>query len=181
MGNSYQIHDQYGLYFLTFQIVGWVDVFSRKDYRDLVIDSLQFCRKHKQLDIYAYVIMSNHLHLIAQSKSGQLSNTIRDFKRFTANNILKSIHSNNRESRRDWMDVVFRYHAKYNKRAKEKQFWTHENHAVELSNNRMIDSRVNYIHQNPVRAGIVELPEEYIYSSAKNYCGLPAILDIDLI
>ena len=79
------------------------------------------------------------------------------------------------------MDVVFKYYARYNKRVKEKQLWTPDNHAVELSNNYMIDSRVHYIHYNPVHAGLVESPEEYVYSSAKNYAGLPAILEIDLL
>lgn len=181
MGNSYQIHDQYGLYFLTCTVVGWVDVFSRKIYRDTIVESLDFCRKHKNLSIYAYVIMTNHVHLIVRSDDGKLSDNVRDFKRFTSNEILKSVEENNQESRRDWMEVVFKYHAKYNNRVNEKQFWTHHNHAVELSTNEMIESRLNYIHENPVRAGWVQTPEEYVYSSAKTYAGMPGILDIDLI
>lgn len=79
------------------------------------------------------------------------------------------------------MELVFRYHAKYNKRVKSLQFWTHHNHAVELSSNNMIDSRIKYIHQNPVKAGIVDKEEEYLYSSARNYYGLNALLEIDMI
>ena len=77
--------------------------------------------------------------------------------------------------------MVFEYNARHNMRAKSKQFWTHENHAVDLSTNQMIESRLNYIHENPVRAGWVELPHEYLYSSAKNYSGLSALLEIDMI
>jgi hypothetical protein len=73
------------------------------------------------------------------------------------------------------------YHAKYNKRNEHIQFWTHENHAVELSSNEMIDSRVDYIHKNPVRAGWVEKDEDYLYSSARNYSGLNAMIEVDFI
>ncbi len=75
----------------------------------------------------------------------------------------------------------FSVHAKFNGRVNEKQFWTHENHAVELTSNEMIDSRVEYIHQNPVRAGWVENAEDYLYSSARNYAGLSSQLEIDFI
>lgn len=85
------------------------------------------------------------------------------------------------ESRSEWMNIVFKYHAKYNKRVKEKQFWTHENHAVELSSNKMLDSRLDYIHDNPVRAGWVAKPEEYLYSSAIDYAEGKGLLEIALI
>jgi hypothetical protein len=77
--------------------------------------------------------------------------------------------------------MIFKYHAKFNKRVEKFQFWTHENHAVELTSNEMIESRVNYIHQNLVRAGYVELEHEYIYSSAKNFAGQLALMEIDEI
>ncbi|MEQ9405830.1 MAG: transposase [Cyclobacteriaceae bacterium] len=181
MGDSYQIRDQEGLYFLTCQVVGWVDVFSREIYREIIIDSLAFCQANKGLKIYAYVIMTNHLHLIVRSEIGTLSDTLRDFKRFTSNKIMNEIAANVQESRRGWMEMVFRYYAKFNSRVSKRQFWTHENHAVELTSNDMIDSRLNYIHDNPVRAGWVERPEDYLYSSARNYCELPGRLEVDLI
>jgi len=181
MSDSYQIKDQGGIYFLTCQVVGWVDVFSRKVYRDIVIDSLAYCIKEKSLVVYAYVIMTNHVHLIVRSGSEKLSDTIRDFKRFTSNQILKSIDENTIESRKEWMEIVFSYHAKYNKRVKDKQFWTHENHAVELTSNEMLDSKMNYIHQNPVRAYWVEKEEDYLYSSARNYASLSNLLEIEMI
>ena len=79
MSTAYKISGD-GLYYLTFQIVGWVDIFTRKIYRDIVIESLQYCRQHKGLYLYAYVIMSNHMHLLALSETGDLSGIIRDFK-----------------------------------------------------------------------------------------------------
>lgn len=94
---------------------------------------------------------------------------------------MNEVESNPGESRKEWIEMVFKYHAKYNGRVNEKQFWTHENHAVELSDNAMVDSKLGYIHANPVRAGWVENAEDYLYSSARNYSGLKGQLEIDLI
>ena len=102
MADSYQIKDQGGTYFITCQVVGWVDVFSRQTYRDIIISSLKFYMAEKDLIVYAYVIMTNHVHLILRSKSERLSDTVRDFKRFTSNQILKRIDENHSESRKDW-------------------------------------------------------------------------------
>ncbi|MCB0497347.1 MAG: transposase [Cyclobacteriaceae bacterium] len=105
------------------------------------------------MELFAYVIMTNHVHCILRSKIEQLSDLVRDFKRYTSKQVLKEVATNPKESRRGWLEMVFEYHAKYNKRVDKKQLWTHENHAVELSTNEMIDSRVDYIHENPVKAG----------------------------
>lgn len=78
MGAAYQIKDQQQVYFLTFQVVGWVDIFTRQEYRDIVLASFTYCRQAKGLELFSYVIMSNHAHVIRQSKTGQLSDTIRD-------------------------------------------------------------------------------------------------------
>jgi REP element-mobilizing transposase RayT len=79
---SYRIGDQNALHYLTFATVNWIDVFTGKKYRDVLIDSLAYCRKEKGLELYGYVIMSNHVHLIARAKEGfELSNILRDFKK----------------------------------------------------------------------------------------------------
>lgn len=100
MPQGYQIYDQSGLYYLTLQVIAWVDVFSRKNHRDIIINSLDYCRKEKGLQIYAYVIMTNHVHLLTMAKEANLSNVIRDFKKFTASQILKAI-ATEPESRKD--------------------------------------------------------------------------------
>ena len=128
--------------------------------------------------MYAYVIMSNHVHCIVSAENN-LSDTVRDFKKFTSKEILKLVNENTQESRKEWLLMIFKYHAKFNKRVEKFQFWTHENHAVELTSNEMIESRINYIHQNPVRAGYVEQEHEFIYSSAKNFAGLINLMEID--
>ena len=128
--------------------------------------------------MYSYVFMSNHIHCIV-SANNNLSDVVRDFKKFTSKEILKLVNENTQESRKEWLLMIFKYHAKFNKRVEKFQFQTHENHAVELTSIEMIESRVNYIHQNPVRAGYVEQEHEYIYSSAKNFAGLINLMEID--
>jgi putative transposase len=82
MSTGYKIHEKDGVYFLTFQIVGWVDLFTLRDYRDVVIDSFKFCQQNKGLNLFAYVIMSNHIHLLAQSELGDLSDLFDNPVRF---------------------------------------------------------------------------------------------------
>lgn len=181
MSEAYKTRDPDALYFLTFRVVFWLDVFTRQSYRDIIIESLSYCRKHKNLKVYAYVIMSNHIHLIIKSENGTLPDTIRDMKKFTANEILHLIE-NGTESRKKWLLSEMAFAARKHKRNSKYQFWTHDNHAVELSSNEMIDQRLNYIHQNPVRAGIVEKEEDFLYSSSRNYCeGMDALMEVDLM
>jgi len=176
MSTGYKIERTDELYYLTFQIVGWVDIFTRKIYRDIVIESLRYCQEHKGLNLYAYVIMSNHIHLLAQSRHADLSGFIRDFKHYTSFKIKEELFSGN-ESRRTWMQMVFEYHAKL-KKGQNFQLWTHENHAELIYSQKFIEQKLDYIHANPVKAGIVEKPEQYLYSSARNYAELDAVIDV---
>ena len=170
MSRKYKILDQEGMYFLTMTVVDWIDVFTREKYKKIITESLTYCQKEKGLIVFAYVIMSNHIHLIAMAKQGyNLTAIIRDFKVFTAKKIMRELHSSS-ESRKDWILLLLKAHAQ-NKNLKKQtsQFWQQGNHPIELYSNPVINQKLEYIHLNPVRAGWVELPEHYLYSSAKNY------------
>ena len=180
MSTGYQIKEQDKLYYLTLQVVYWLDIFTRKRYRDIIIDSFKYSQENKNLDIFAYVIMSNHVHIIARSSSENLSQTIGDIKKFTSKQIIKSI-TEEPESRREWLLSMFERAAKKHKRNKTYQLWTHENHAIHLYSENFIKERLMYIHNNPVKAGLVEHSEEYLYSSARNYASLDAVLDIETL
>jgi len=179
MPTGYQIENPDSTYFLTFQVIDWVDIFTRKIYRDIILESFDFCRKEKGLQIWVYVVMTNHVHCILSAKSENLPDILRDFKRFTATKILKTIKEIP-ESRKDWMLKRFEFAARSNVRSSQHQFWTHENHAEIIYSHDFFIQKMNYIHQNPVRAGWVEKPEERLYSSARNYLGLTALIDIDV-
>lgn len=134
MSTSYQIEDQNGIYFITHTVVDWVDVFTRQVYRDIVIDSLQYCCENKGLEIFAWVIMSNHMHLIVRSATGKQSDTIRDYKRFTATNIIEQIRKGP-ESRAEWMLHRFAWNGSRNTRNTENQFWIQDNHPEAIYSN----------------------------------------------
>jgi REP element-mobilizing transposase RayT len=180
-GDRYLITDQNGLYFLTFTVVQWIDVFTRPEYKKEIVDSLKFCQKEKGLIIYAWCLMTNHLHIICRAKEGKkISDIIRDFKKFTAKRMLSLIEGN-RESRKDWMLYRFEYAGKYDKRITKYKFWKESNHAVYLETNEMMQQRLDYTHENPVKAMIVENPEDYLFSSARNYAGLEGLIDVEYI
>lgn len=166
---GYRIRNQSSIHFVTFAVTEWVDVFTRKSYVDIVLESLRYCQQKKGLVMNAWCIMSNHVHFIASSSINDLSGTLRDFKKFTSRAVVKAIESNDGESRRDWMLDLFRKAGRNNSRNQEYQFWRQDNHPVELYSSLFIVQRLNYIHQNPVRAGIVDRPEHYLYSSAIDY------------
>ena len=155
-----------GLFFVTMTVVGWIDVFSRKLYADEIIKSLNYCIEHKGLQVFEFVIMTNHIHMICSARDGNVSKIVKDFKSFTAKEIIRLIQENKRESRKEWLLYMFRYFARAASPKCEFQFWQHRNHPVSLETNRFIRQKTNYILNNPVKAGIVVEPQHYIYSSA---------------
>ncbi|OJJ20088.1 transposase [marine bacterium AO1-C] len=180
MGLKNKVSEGY-VYYLTLTVVDWVDVFTRPRYKHIIVESLKYCQQHKGLELYAWVLMSNHLHLLAASnKEGiTVSDILRDFKKFTSKAIVKSIQEPG-ESRQRWMLYRFDFAGKYNPKIKDYKFWQDGNEAKEIFSNRFFDEKLDYIHNNPVRAEIVENPEGYLYSSAKNYAGELGLLDVIL-
>ena len=131
---GYQIRNQFAVHFITFSVVEWIAVFTRKIYADLVVESLKFCQANKGLQIHAWCLMSNHIHLIVSTKEpNTLSDVLRNFKKFTSSNIINAIENNIRESRRNWMLWIFKKAGEKNKSNFIYQFWQQENHPVECS------------------------------------------------
>ncbi len=180
MKGGYKIDDQSGIYFLTFTVIEWIDLFSRQIYKDIIIDSLKFCQDKKGLKLHAYVIMSNHMHSVMSAENSNLSDIIRDFKTHTSKEFTKTI-KNIDESRKKWMLNLFEFEAKKHKKNKFYQVWTNDNHPEELLSNEFIDQKIDYIHNNPIEAGIVDEAEKYIYSSARDYAGIQGLLKIDFL
>ena len=164
MSESYKIQED-GLYFVTYSVVGWLDVFTRRIYQDVVTESIEYCQQKKDFKLYSYCIMPNHLHFIAHSENGSLTNILRDMKSHTAKALMKVIEENILESRKELFLHQFDYYGKKGKNA-ERQFWKHDNHPFFLHTHEMIDQKVNYIHNNPVEAGFVNEPYEWRLSSA---------------
>lgn len=154
------------LYFITITIVDWIDLFIRQEYFDLIINNLAYCQSNKSLEVYEYVIMTSHLHMICLGDNKPLSDILRDFKTFTSKEIIKEIKDNPGESRKQWMLKTFHRHGQKNPLNKNYQVWQNFNSPTLLDSPFLIDQKTDYIHMNPVKAGFVREPYEYYYSSA---------------
>jgi putative transposase len=161
-------------------IVFWIDLFTRKEYKHLIIDSSNYCQKEKELIINAWCLMPSHLHMIIRSDEMPLGDILRDFKKFTSKEIVKAIDLVN-ESRKEWLLRAFKKSGEGLKRIKNNKVWQDGNHPELLMSNKFIDQKLNYIHNNPVEAEIVDEPEYYWYSSARDYTGKKGLLEIEIL
>ena len=178
MSTKYKFRDQNQLYFVTFAVVNWIDLFVRNEYRQLIIDSWEYCHEHKGLEIYSYCMMSSHIHMIIGSNKDKLEDIMRDMKRHTSETLKEAIKSHPSESRREWILWMMERAGKQNGNNIRFQLWRQDNHPIELKDSKHIHDTLNYIHNNPVVAGIVEKAEDYLYSSARNYYGMKGVMDI---
>ncbi|MEN8247766.1 MAG: transposase [Bacteroidota bacterium] len=166
MGRKYKIRDSDRLYFVTFTVVEWLNVFADDNNIDIVIDSLNFCQQNKGLEVYAWVIMPNHIHMVI-GRNGKLtlSQIIQDFKRHTSSKIRKYLQNDSGSI----MYQILVMQGLGNTRNTDFQLWQQHSHPVEVSSDKMFDQRVDYIHMNPVKAGLVEFPVDWKWSSAIDY------------
>lgn len=153
-------------YFVTLTVVGWTDFFVRNEYRQLLIDNLQYCQQNKGLDIHCYCLMTSHLHMIASGKETNVNEILKGFKSFTAKALMHAMDENPQESRKEWLDSRFRFLANLRGRDTERQFWERDNYPEAILTDNFYRVKEKYIHQNPVEAGFVARAEDWFYSSA---------------
>jgi len=178
MSRNYKFHNPKGLYFISFAVVGWLDVFTRNEYKDLFLESLEYCQINKGLEIHAWCIMTSHVHLVFRSINNQKPELlIGDLKRFTSKAIVKSIQENPRESRKEFLLDFFKKEADKSSNVKHYQFWRHDNKPIELWSNKVIQQKIDYVHNNPVEEGLVYKAEDYVYSSAIDYADQKGLID----
>lgn len=168
MSEKYKVIDSTIPTFITITVVDWVDLFIRPIYCNILDESLNYCIREKGLKVYAYVYMTSHIHLIVTAQDGQLQNIIRDFKKFTSKRLIEAIKEYP-ESRRMWLLEKFNYEAQRTGRAINYKLWRDGFHPVILDTLLKIKQRVNYIHNNPVKAEIVFHQRDYVNSSYRNY------------
>lgn len=170
------------LYYTTSTVIDWLDIFTRPIYKHIVVESLAYCQANKGLDIYAWVLMTNHLHMIIGVRDTHtISDVLRDFKKHTSKNIIKAIQDNEQESRKDWIMNRFDFRASNDKKITGYKFWQDDNHIEQLHTYNFYKQKLDYIHLNPVKQEIVERPEDYLYSSARNYAGMSGLLKVNII
>jgi len=182
MSTKYKFHDPDACYFVTFAVVGWIDLFTRNVYKDILLESWRYCQQQKGLLIHAYVIMTNHVHMIISRNSDTLLEDImRDMKKFTSSKLLEAIKKEP-ESRREWMLALFRQAGESNSNNKIFQLWQQDNHPIECGSPTVLSQKMDYVHENPVRAGFVEKAEDWAYSSAAHYyCGKKSLIELNYV
>ena len=180
MGIRNKISPDY-VYFITLTIVDWLDIFTRPAYKHIIVDSLNYCIANKGLNAYCWCLMSNHMHMIVSATEGNnLSDILRDFKKFTSKDLIRTIKEIP-ESRRDWLLNLFWYAGKNDKKIKYYKVWQEGNDAKEIHSTDFLNQKLEYIHNNPVRAEMVVSPEDYLYSSAKDYSGEKGLVNIEFV
>ena len=178
--------------FISFATVYWLDIFIRPIYKDILVDSINYCIKEKGLIVYAYVIMSSHVHMIIGTRKEKMQDILRDLKKFTSKSIIRTILENPVESRKEWLIWMIERAGKKNGNNKKYQFWQQHNKPIELSDNKIMQQKLDYlpavqilcqasIHNNPVEEGVVFEPYEYKYSSAIDYAGNKGMVTIELL
>ena len=153
-------------FFVTLPVVGWIDVFTRSEYCLEFINNLEYCRKNKGIKVYAYCIMSSHIHMIVSHHQGKLPDVLRDLKSYTAKRIIELIENNPQESRKEWLLYLFKFYANNTGQNSLYQFWQKTSYPIELISAEVFDQKLDYIHQNPVKSMLVNEVTSYVYSSA---------------
>lgn len=181
MSRKYKFLDQSKLYFVSFATVHWIDIFTRELYKTILIDSLKFCQHKKGLEIFAWCIMTNHVHLIIGTTGKNMEDILRDFKSFTSRELKEAIKNNNQESRKEWIVWMMERAGKLNSQNNNWQLWQQHNKPIELFTFGVIKQKLDYIHNNSVEVGFVANAADWIYSSAIDYAGGKGLIDVKLL
>jgi putative transposase len=163
MRSQYKVHDQTGIYFLASTVIEWIPIFTSKPYFDILVSSIRYCQENLGLAVFAYVILDNHFHLICQAPD--LSKVVQSLKRHTAKAIVQQLEND----RKIWILDLLSFYKKRHKTESEHQVWQEGTHPQQILTDEMLNHKVDYIHDNPVKRGYVSAPEHWIYSSAGDY------------
>ena len=174
----YSINALSDLYFCTDTIVGWQPVFTSPDFFEIIINSWKYCQTEKGLRVHGYVIMPTHVHSILSATDHNLSDILRDFKRFTSSKISEHLEATYNERLLKYFSTSARRVARGNLF----KVWQSGSHPEAITTHDFFFQKLNYMHLNPVRKGYVDLPEHWRYSSARNYLlNDHSILVVDLV
>jgi REP element-mobilizing transposase RayT len=177
------IDNPHACHYITFNTVDWVDVFIKPVYKHIIANTLNEFIATRGLTVYAWCLMTNHLHLLLQAKDGTgLSMIERDFKRITTTYILDAI-TMEPELRRDWILGRFEHFSQSLKKIEKYQVWQSCSNPefVDFKQPLKVKEHLAYVHENPVRDKIVFLAEDYVYSSAGDYSGRRGLVHVTVI
>ncbi|MBI2730334.1 MAG: transposase [Sphingobacteriales bacterium] len=183
MKNVIHLKDTTGCYFITFTITDWVDVFIKPVYKQIIIHTLNHFTEHKELSVFGWCLMSNHLHLVIKpSKKSSISEFEKEFKSFTEKKILEFIYTEP-EVRRRWMLERFEKSKHPLSLLKKYQLWQNSSNPIfiDIRKPKALAEHIEYVHKNPVRDRIVSAPEDYLYCSARDYAGMTGLVTVSVL
>jgi len=170
-------------YFLTLNVVDKIDVFVRPVYKGVIVDALNHFIETQGVVVYAWCLMSSHLHLLIRIKEGYGPAYFeRDFKKFTTPEIIKAIEME-MDPRRNWMIQRFEDFSKSLKRIEKFNVWQNCSSPLRIDSSQpgLLYDHIDHIHENPLRERIVESPESYLFSSARDYAGMKGLVKVKVI
>ena len=173
MGRSrYKVHEPTAPHFITCTILHWIPIFTRIESTNILFESLKYLQKTDNLKVHAYVILENHLHLVASSDD--IAKSMRKFKAHTAKEILLLLQKENVKTILEQLA----FYKKAHKKNTTYQLWQKGFQPKQILSEQMMLDRINYIHNNPIKRGYVDEANHWRYSSARDYEGVQGLLDI---
>jgi putative transposase len=172
-----------GCYLLTLNIVDKIDLFVRPAYKRVIADALNHFIQSQGLYLYSWCLMSSHLHLVLRTNDGAAPAYFeRDFKKYTTPALLKTIEME-MDLRREWMFRLFEDYGLSLRRLEKYHLWQNCSSPLRIPNDqpRLLMDRIAHVHENPVREGIVDQPESYLFSSARDYSGIRGLVAVKVV
>jgi len=174
MGRSrYKIYESTHPHFITCTILHWIPIFTRIQTTNIILESLKYLQKEDNLKIYAYVILENHLHLIVSSDD--IGKSMAKFKSFTAKEILNYLKEQNVKTILEQLAFYKKAHKKHI----QYQLWQEGIQPKLIVSDKMMNDRINYIHNNPVKRGYVDVASHWRYSSARDYEDVEGLIEVE--
>ncbi len=172
--SRYKIFTDIFPHFFTCTVIEWLPLFNNPFIANILLDSMRYLQIEQRLKIYAYVILENHLHIIASSEN--LSKEMGDFKSFTAR---KTVDYLTEMNAKNILSLLSFFKLKH-KTDRTYQVWQEGSHPEAIQNREMMRQKIEYIHYNPVKRGFVDEAIHWRYSSARNYAGMEGLLNVDM-
>jgi putative transposase len=173
MRDRWKFYESRFPYFMTCTVVGWLPVFTRPAAVQIIFDSWKYLQEKRGVIILGYVVLENHLHWIARMQDP--GTDAGDFKSYTARRIIDLLLERRETT---LLDQLARYKDP-KKTDRPYQLWQDGSHPIQLQNEEMLRQKLEYAHNNPLKRGYVADPTHWLYSSARNYAHLPALIEID--
>lgn len=178
MSRKYKILDPHQPYFVTCTVIKWLKIFNQNSHINILLSSLLYCQDHKGLLIYGWCFMPNHVHMIVGSQKDPLSNVLRDFKSYTSRQIRKVMSTKLYDPEISFIYQQMIQAGTNNSNNKDWQLWQQHNQPKVLFSRKVARQKLDYIHFNPVKAGLTKTPQSWPYSSAIDYSGGSGLLKI---